>query len=338
MERNNRKTATAEYMPIEVTADQQIISVADATFVPTARERRRTDGKEGAGLARQRRRSIQTEPKSTDIAITTTDITTVEPDIEFEDGVIQGKAIYAGVERGLWALCALAVRVKKSKYGEQTYKKFFAEIGVGSVGERHLTVYRAWCGTFASSAGTEAPGPESVPFTVLRELQSHPNRAELLKSNPTMKKEDAVKLMRKHRKQTQVRVWRRDHFEEVINKIEDAAECAKDLEPKLVLEAADYRLLLEIVMPRRTQLVRDFRAGGNALLNIATLLEGLEQLISDTDRQRGAAEDEAAARLGSYRATAAEAADALAPAAADGEADDDVTEEQVEDTDAHAAA
>ena len=82
--------------------------------------------------------------------------------------------------------------------------------------------------------------------------------------------------------------------------------------------------------PRRTKLVTALRTGGEALLRSAALIETLEQHITDADRQRAAAEAEAASRLGTYRANAAEAV-------ADEEADE-ATEQQEEATYADSAA
>jgi hypothetical protein len=151
-----------------------------------------------------------------------------------------------------------------------------------------------------------------------------------------MAKERAVKIMKAYSKGTKATNWRRNRIEKPINEIEDVATRAKHLELKLIQEPGDYQLLLEIVRPRRTELAAALRAGGEALLRSAALVENLEDHITDTDRERGAAEDEAASRLGTYRAAAAEAAEALAHRAADGQADD-ATEQEEEATYADAA-
>jgi hypothetical protein len=253
-------------------------------------------------------RGVTATDITTTVVPTDTDITTTDVPVEiidYDDAVAQGKAIVARLDADWWALCELAARLAP----KQTRKRFFADIGIGCVGERRLNVYGAWRDVFAGWAadGTSAPGPSSVPFTVLRELQSHPARGELLKSKPTMKKEDAVQIMRAYRKKTRVRSWRRDEITKQLDQIQDAAKCAKRLELKLVREPADYRLLLEIVMPRRTQLVADLRAGSAALRQSAELLDQLEQHITEADHERGATEDVAAANLQPYHAAAAEA-------------------------------
>lgn len=257
---------------------------------------------------------IITVVASSDVAnnadIATADIGIVVPTeiIKYEDGVAQGKALVARLDADWWALCELATRLEP-KYDEQTHKRFFAEIGIDSVGERRLSVFRAWQPIFASWAadGNPALGPSSVPYTVLRELQDHPKRDEHLKSNPTMKKADAVKVMKAHRKKTRVRSWRRDEITEQLDQIEDAAKNLKRLELKLVKDAADYRLLLEVVAARRKEWLANVRAGGDAAHRSADLIEHLEQHITEIDRERGATEDAAVASLEAYRAKATEA-------------------------------
>ena len=119
-------------------------------------------------------------------------LTTVSPEIiEYEDAVIQGKAIVARLDAEWWALCEVLARTKP-KYGKQTVKRFFEDIGFPG-GERRFNVYGAWRDILPE---LRPLGPELVPYTVLRVLQSHPDRAELLKSEPTMKKERAVKIMK----------------------------------------------------------------------------------------------------------------------------------------------
>jgi hypothetical protein len=260
------------------------------------------------------------------VPTTNTDIATVSPEIiEYEDAVIQGKAIVARLDAEWWALCEVLARTKP-KYGKQTVKRFFEDIGFPG-GERRFNVYGAWRDILPE---LRPLGPESVPYTVLRVLQSHPDRAELLKSEPTMKKERAVKIMKAYGDKTKATNWRRNRIEKPIKEIADVASRAKHLELQLIQEPGDYQLLLDIVRPRRNLLAAHFRAGGEALLRSAALVENLEQHITDADRQRAAAEAEAASRLGTYRANAAEAV-------ADEEADE-ATEQQEEATYADSAA
>jgi len=270
--------------------------------------------------------SLTPTPPSNVPTITTPAVATVE----YEDAVIQGKAIVARLERDWWSLCALAARTK-AKYGQQTTKRFFADIGFPA-GAHRLNVYHAWRPIFDSWNGTSDPGPNSVSFTVLRELQAHPDRAELLKDKPTMTKEDAQRHKRTAAKQAQADSdWRRDNIEKQVTKIKEAVADLRKF--RLVKEPAHYRVLAEVVPPlERTQLVRDWRRGLADLQDDIELIENIDQHIA-TEGQRGAAEDEAAqdeaaARLPAYRAAAAEAAAALAHDEADGEADDDATEQE----------
>ena len=267
--------------------------------------------------ARQRRRSIKTtEPKPTaDIAIATTDIATVEPDIEYEDGVNRGRAIVVRLERDWWLLCALAVRVKP-KYREQTHKRFFADIGFPG-GERRLSVYGAWRPIIDSWAGTSAPGPNSVPFTVLKVLQSHPDRAELLKSNPTMKKEGAVKIMcRFSKKEKATSDGRRKDMERALRALVAAAKTAKDLELK---PPTDGRLLKELSAkyPELAKGLANLRDSGDSIYRSADFYDHLDDYIAATaapDNAREAARE-------SFAQKRAKVAQALKQSADDRKAD-----------------
>ena len=113
--------------------------------------------------------------------------------IPYEEAVAKGKAIIAKMDReqrrDQMRLGELADRVE-TKYRDRTIAKFAKAIGVAACTlKRYLSVYRAWDGR-----GIEAPGP--VSYSVLRELQDHPEREKIVKENPQITKREAQKRRR----------------------------------------------------------------------------------------------------------------------------------------------
>ena len=116
--------------------------------------------------------------------------------INYDAAVREGKRIVAEMEREWWRLCELADGIE-IQYGEQTLARFAKDIGVvPCTFLRRMSVYQAW---------KSAPGPESYPpnFAVARELQSHPDRFEIIKNNPNITKREASELARQWREQEQ---------------------------------------------------------------------------------------------------------------------------------------
>jgi hypothetical protein len=123
--------------------------------------------------------------------------------INYDAAVREGKRIVAEMDemeqshwRRLWRLCELADGIE-TQYGEQTLQRFAKDIGVvPCTFVRRMSVYQAW---------KSAPGPESYPpnFAVARELQSHPDRFEIIKNNPNITKREASELARQWREQEQ---------------------------------------------------------------------------------------------------------------------------------------
>jgi hypothetical protein len=175
--------------------------------------------------------------------------------IPYEDAVAEGKKIVAEIEdttsRGQLRLGELADKVE-TKYGDRTQAKFAAEIGVAPCTlKRYRTVYRDWKG-----AAISAPGRFSVPYSVLRELQTHPDRAEIIRKEPNITKREAHSLMRKlkgveeeQQQEEQENGWRKDNrrwFRELYNHTLDVSRMvgmARDLPPE------KQRELLQVVEP-----------------------------------------------------------------------------------------
>lgn len=134
--------------------------------------------------------------------------TAIDSSIDYNAAVREGKAIVAQQEAGQWRLGELADQVYPA-YGENTLAHFAKAIGVNpDTLARYRSVYRAWSGEIP------APGPE-LSYSVMRELANHPQRAELVRDNPTMTKSEAAKIAREFadeqrqaNPQTDEEVWR----------------------------------------------------------------------------------------------------------------------------------
>jgi len=116
--------------------------------------------------------------------------------INYDAAVREGKQIVAEMERRWWRLCELADGIV-TRYGEHTVERFAQDIGViPCTFVRRMSVYQAW---------KSAPGPKCyLPcFAVARELQSRPDRFEIIKAFPDLTKREASELARQWREHEQ---------------------------------------------------------------------------------------------------------------------------------------
>ena len=128
--------------------------------------------------------------------------------IPFEDAVRECKEIRARIEvrnedteRDHFRIGEIADKVEKTKYGDRTYAKLAERSNIAySCLKRYLSVYRAWKGTPFG-----APGPQSVSYSVLRELAALPevaglpNREQIIRDNPDITKREAEQLRRERK-------------------------------------------------------------------------------------------------------------------------------------------
>jgi len=128
--------------------------------------------------------------------------------IPFEAAVRECKAIRARIEgrnedteRDHFRIGEIADKVEKTKYGDRTYAKLAERSNIAySCLKRYLSVYRAWKGTPFG-----APGPQSVSYSVLRELAALPevaglpNREQIIRDNPDITKREAEQLRRERK-------------------------------------------------------------------------------------------------------------------------------------------
>jgi hypothetical protein len=178
--------------------------------------------------------------------------------IPYDDAVSEGKKIIADAERGQWRLGELADKVE-TKYDDQTLAKFADAIAVTPcVLARYRDVYRAWKDIYA-------PGRESVSYSVLRELATHPDRKQIILDNPDLTKREAQEIMRKHegaanekKEQEREDEWLRDNrrwFKDLValaNEATRAADVVDQCTPEQLdnlLQAIDPGLLEEVSEP-----------------------------------------------------------------------------------------
>ena len=222
--------------------------------------------------------------------------------INYDEAVHEAKGIVAKIddaERGQLRLGELAHKLDK-KYGDRTLAKFAAEIGVAKCTlDRYQTVYRAW-------EGKLAPGPISTSYAVLRELQTHPDRAQIIRKNPNLTKREAHERMRElkgaaktkqEQEQEQEDEWLkhdRKWFKDLVAIAIEAARAAGVLD-EYTPEQLDK--LRQAVDPKLLMYVR---GGGRMLFRVANRLaellgEDLEEASAPIERARQEARAQAAA-------------------------------------------
>src|SRR6516164_11519371 len=213
--------------------------------------------------------------------------------IDYDEAVDEAKGIVAKIddaERGQLRLGELAHKLDK-KYGDRTLAKFAAEIGVAKCTlDRYQTVYRAW-------EGKLAPGPISTSYAVLRELQTHPDRAQIIRKNPNLTKREAHERMRElkgaaktkqEQEQEQEDEWLkhdRKWFKDLVAIAIEAARAAGVLD-EYTPEQLDK--LRQAVDPKLLMYVR---GGGRMLFRVANRLaellgEDLEEASAPVERAR----------------------------------------------------
>ena len=222
--------------------------------------------------------------------------------INYDEAVHEAKGIVAKIddaERGQLRLGELAHKLDK-KYGDRTLAKFAAEIGVAKCTlDRYQTVYRAW-------EGKLAPGPISTSYAVLRELQTHPDRAEIIRKNPNLTKREAHERMRElkgaaktkqEQEQEQEDEWLkhdRKWFKDLVAVANEASRVAGVLD-EYTPEQLDK--LRQAVDPKLLMYVR---GGGRMLFRVANRLaellgEDLEEASAPVERARQEERAQAAA-------------------------------------------
>jgi hypothetical protein len=181
--------------------------------------------------------------------------------IPYDDAVSEGKEIVANEKRGQMRLGELADKLEP-KYKDRTLAKFAKEIGIAPCTlERYRSVYRAWKENLA-------PGP--VSYAVLRALQDHPDRLNIVKENPGLTQAQA-RNMRGDPGKAEQTDWHKHNtkwFRELCNIAGNAIRVAETTHHCTTQE--QWCRLLEAVEPR---MLSQVRKGGKALVALVDRLE-----------------------------------------------------------------
>ena len=213
--------------------------------------------------------------------------------INYDEAVHEAKGIVAKIddaERGQLRLGELAHKLDK-KYGDRTLAKFAAEIGVAKCTlDRYQTVYRAW-------EEKLAPGPISTSYAVLRELQTHPDRAQIIRKNPNLTKREAHELMRKREGAAKTKQEQEQEQEQEDEWLKHNRKWFKDL-VAVANEASRVASVMDQCTPEQLDKLRQavdpkllmyVRGGGRMLFRVANRLaellgEDLEEASAPIER------------------------------------------------------
>jgi hypothetical protein len=180
-----------------------------------------------------------------------------------EKAVAEGKLLVKALQSNEMKLGELADRLQP-RYGDKTLARFAKEIGLPvATLNRCRSVYRAW-------KGIEEPAPNN--FGVKQALQGHPLRAEIVKNNPNLTRREARTFMQDYKKAhgqdedwevIESRRWWAQREQDALVLVKNGRPAQKHLDPAILRQALD----------NPDQLLATLRAGGNASLALADMVE-----------------------------------------------------------------
>jgi hypothetical protein len=197
--------------------------------------------------------------------------------------VAQGKKLVAALHSKERELGKLADGVE-TKYGKESLARFAEELEVKvATLNRCRSAYRAFKGTDSGSGAS---------FAVLKALQAHPDRAEIIKDNPKLTKRQATAIMRTWRQvqeQDQAQEQEQDEWLERLRNLDPQLRW-KVIEARHWLDAAKKHALetikyghpaeqhldsevLRHAVDEPDKLVTTLRLGGQALNTLADEVE-----------------------------------------------------------------
>jgi hypothetical protein len=237
-------------------------------------------------MARTKQASAQTTASAVDTAPTES--------INYDAAVTEGKAIVAKIEeaeRGQLRLGELADMVE-TRYSDRTLAKFAVDLGVAKCTlDRYRTVYRAWKDILA-------PGAKIPPYTVLRELATHPDRAEIIEKDPAITKREACQLVRREKataeedqQEKQESGWlkqNRKWFKDLVTQASEVSRIATTVD----LDACTTKQLEDLRDAIEPNLLRQVRSAGLLLRETADRLAEICELDENYDPIPGEADVE----------------------------------------------
>jgi hypothetical protein len=216
-------------------------------------------------------------------------VSTAPSEAIYVEAVAEINNILARHGRDWWRVGELADQVEKV-YDENRLKQFADDTGI-ALGrlERCRSVFRAW-------RTKKAPAP-ILSFSVAQELQSHPDRFELIEKNPHLSKTEARKKMHRLRKKQKKNLgFERKELTKTLAALAAAAKTAQRLE----LKPVNLRLLKELAT-KYPDFAADQGAGGDALHRNRDLINQLDDLIAAGGNQEDDAVEAARRRLAQQR-------------------------------------
>ena len=182
------------------------------------------------------------------------------PEISFEDAVAEGKALIASADRNDWRLAELADQVD-TIYGENKLAEFATKIGLAHCTiKRRRSTFRNWKDILKGDPGLLS----SLSYSTARELETHPDRARLIKENPKMSKRQATACMKAFHNKPESQTKRR--WNDLLKRAGKAIADENFLK-------LDPQILLDVVEPSMLATIRD---GAQAWIRLADGLEKLE--------------------------------------------------------------
>ena len=215
--------------------------------------------------------------------------------IPFEDAVRECKQIRARIEgrnedteRDHFRIGEIADKVQ-TKYKDRTHAELAKRSNIAySCLKRYLSVYRAWKGTPFG-----APGPQSVSYSVLRELATLEDREQIIRDNPNMTRREAEKLRRerngkgKGNRDGQGNGTGGSGFSEDKRRyVKDMRTRAEDLRKKAeeAWEATDAQLD-DLAQVAGEQVLMNLRADAKVVVELAELLLERRRQLEDQEAE-----------------------------------------------------
>jgi hypothetical protein len=209
--------------------------------------------------------------------------------IPFEDAVRKCKEIRARIEgrneeteRDHFRIGEIADKVE-TKYKDRTHAKLAERSNIAySCLKRYLSVYRAWKGTPFG-----APGPQSVSYSVLRELASLEDREQIIRDNPNITKREAEQLRRERdgkgdgngEPQGSFRTDNRRYLKDVCTRAEDLRKKAEE-----ALDDTDEQLD-DLAKLAGEQVLMNLRADAKVVVGLAELLLARRRQLEDQEAE-----------------------------------------------------